>query len=332
MLFAAAWAVEAASRFEAGRNRTDTAWIVPLVASFTVLVLLVAAQAMARSRAGLGLTIVALFGALALALTDRRNTGSVSPARLLFGATSLAVIFAVQYALYRILQRFEVDPLEDARIVIARNTFSAAKAYMPVGSGMGTFVTAYAPFEKPTDAMIDTYANRAHNDVLEMLLEAGGVGLFLMCGFMVWLMIASAKVWRRNAPGTDIDRALARAAAVVIVLLIVHSLFDYPLRTGAMMAIFAFSCALMVEPGKEAEGPAEGVKTYSKPWPAAPPVDARYGVGPPTFETPAQAQPRSAERWGEDTSWPQEWLDPDKPRPATRAPNGPRPTTKPDRD
>ena len=173
MLFAGAWAVEAAVSAEAGRMQRDTGWIVALVASFTVLVLLVAGQAMARSRAGLGLTIVALFGAFAVALSDKRNTSGVTPVKLLVGAIVLAAMFAVQYALYRILERFADDPLQDARLAFARNTIAAAKAFMPFGSGVGTFVPVYARFERPEDALLDTYANRAHNDILEVWLEAG---------------------------------------------------------------------------------------------------------------------------------------------------------------
>ena len=62
-VFAAAWAVEVAAPPPSGQTRLDTRWIVPVVASLTVLVILVAAQAMARSRAGLGFTIAALVGA-----------------------------------------------------------------------------------------------------------------------------------------------------------------------------------------------------------------------------------------------------------------------------
>jgi hypothetical protein len=61
-LLAAAWAVELAVSSEVGRQQRDAAWIVGLVASFTVLVVLVAAQAIARSRAGVILAIAALFG------------------------------------------------------------------------------------------------------------------------------------------------------------------------------------------------------------------------------------------------------------------------------
>ena len=86
MLIAAAWAVEAAIAFETGRRPREGGGIVALAATFTVMVALVAAQAMARSRAGLGLTIVALSGTFALAFLDRRNETGFTPGRLLLGA------------------------------------------------------------------------------------------------------------------------------------------------------------------------------------------------------------------------------------------------------
>jgi O-antigen ligase len=327
MLFAAGWSVEAAVNFEAGRRRTDTAWIVGLAASFTVLIALVAAQAVARSRAGLGLSIVALFGTFALALSDRRSTSVVTPARLLVGSTALAVIFAVQYALYRVMQRFTEDPLQDARIAFARNTIEAAKAYMPFGSGMGTFVPVYAGFEKPQGALVDAYVNRAHNDILELWLEAGIIGIGLLAVFLVWLAIASLRVWRRDAPSElDVDRLLARAATIIIGLVIAHSLVDYPLRTGAMMAILAFACALLVEPPlHEGRAVVESV------------AGAAQREADPTTRSPMPAQPlpgpaasplQGGARWGEGLEWPDEWRQDNKHR-APGAYSGPR---EPDND
>ena len=85
------------------------------IAGFTLLVAFVAAQTMARSRAGLGLTIFALLGAYALAVADKRSTSGVTPTKLIAGATALAVIFSAQFALYRIMERFGRDPLDDER-------------------------------------------------------------------------------------------------------------------------------------------------------------------------------------------------------------------------
>lgn len=250
-LFAAAWAVDAAMTAGAWPDRKwyETASIMPLVAGFTVLVVLVAAQAMVRSRAGLGLTIIAVLGAFALAFSDYRSASGVSPFKLLLGATTLAVTFTVQFGLYRILERFAADPLADGRIPFARTTIEAAKAYMPFGSGMGTFVPVYGMFEKPEDAPADAYVNRAHNDVIEVWLEAGALGVVLMALFALWLVLRSVEVWRRAPPGArDIDHSLARAATMVVGLLMAHSFVEYHLRTGAMMAIMAFACALLIDP------------------------------------------------------------------------------------
>ena len=171
LMFAAAWAIDAALSGGSGpeQGRFTTASLVPQIAGFTVLVVLVAAQAMARSRAGLGLTIFALLGAYAIAAADKRSTSGITPTKMLIGASALAVIFAAQFALYRIMERFVTDPLQDARIPFARTTIEAAQAYMPFGSGMGTFVPVYAMFEKPQDLIANVYANRAHNDFLELL-------------------------------------------------------------------------------------------------------------------------------------------------------------------
>ena len=54
---------------------------------------------------------------------------------------------------------------------------------MPLGSGLGTFVPVYAMFEKPEDAQ-DTYVNRAHNEILEIWLETGMLGLALIVVFV----------------------------------------------------------------------------------------------------------------------------------------------------
>jgi O-antigen ligase len=255
-LFAAAWAIDIAMAIGSGhgRKRLETASIVALAASFTILVALVAAQAMARSRAGIGLTIIALAGTFALAFWDRRSASQVTAGRLLAGVVIVAMMFATQFSLYRILESFAKDPMTDARIPFARNTIEAAQAFMPVGSGMGSFVAVYGLFEKSQDTIGGVYANRAHNDILELWLETGVIGIGLMTLFAVWLAMRAIAVWRRpphgrqGIVGQEIDTTLSRSATMVVALLILHSFADYPLRTSAMMTVMAFACALLVDP------------------------------------------------------------------------------------
>jgi O-antigen ligase len=269
-LLAAAWVAESvlATGPRSRRKTRGTASIVALVGGFTVLVILITGQAMARSRAGLGLTIVALFGAIALMVSDRRSTSGTTPANVLFGAIALAVTLAIQLTLYRIMEIFAVDPLEDGRIRFARRTIEAAKAYMPFGSGMGTFIPVYATFERPEDTFGSAYVNHAHDDVLELWLETGVAGASLGGLFAVWLMLRSVTIWRRDpAPGMlEVDRQLARAATMVAALLVAHSFVDYPLRTGALMALMAFACALLLQQpiGVESRDKAEKALWYER--------------------------------------------------------------------
>lgn len=255
MPLVAAWAAGNGAPVGHAQKKFATASIVTLVLSFASLVVLISAQAMARSRAGLALTIGALLGAFALAQRDRRAGKGVTPARLVLGAAALSIFFSAQFALSRVSERFGADLLADARIAFARNTIEAAKAVMPLGAGLGAFVPVYAMFEKPQDLMINLYANHAHNDFLELWLEAGIAGPVLIGAFAIWFVLRSADVWRRSyREGLEMDRSLARAATLIIALLVAHSLVDYPLRTGAMMAIMAFACALLIDPPISSRG------------------------------------------------------------------------------
>jgi O-antigen ligase len=329
-IVAAAWAIEAVRAFEAGRRARDSRAILSLAAAFTVLVALVAAQAMARSRAGLGLTIVAVAGAFALAFFDRRDTSGFTPGRLLVGTTAFAVMFVSQFALYRIMERFSTDQWEDARIVFARNTIEAAKTYMPFGSGMGTFVPVYGTLEKPEDALLDAYVNRAHNDVIELWLEAGAAGLVLMLLFLAWLGVASWKLWRRAGAGASgIDLLLARGATLIVVLLLAHSFVDYPLRTSAMMAFMAFACGLLVAPPPGAGSGASADRAETARSKPAKRTSTRAPEQPPRSPVPAAPAPSSSsapsagapgEPWGHGIAWPEEWRNPAKPQPPPKTP------------
>ena len=48
-------------------------------------------------------------------------------------------------------------------------------------------------FERPQDIIADSYANHAHNDFLELWLEAGLAGFVLTAVFVIWFVLQSAK-------------------------------------------------------------------------------------------------------------------------------------------
>jgi O-antigen ligase len=253
ILLAACWATNGIFRTRASLKRKihDTAAIAAVVTSVAIIVVLLSAEAMARSRAGLALTIVALLGAFALAWKEWCRV-SRSTAGLVVGGIALICLFIAEFTLYRIMERFAEDPLADSRISFARNTFTAAMEYLPFGSGIGSFVPVYGMYERPSDTMIDKFVNHAHNDILEICLEAGVLGIVLMGVFAVWVVKTSIEIWRSSTFGS-IDLWLARGATIIVTLLAIHSFVDYPLRTGALMAVMAFACGLLAAPSAETD-------------------------------------------------------------------------------
>jgi O-antigen ligase len=322
LLLAAVWAIDIGFAVGSWRDRRifEARSIVAITASFLAIVILLAAEAMARSRAGMILTMVSLAGVYGLVLTDRRRrTLSATPLNFLFAAAGTAFILVVQFALYRILARFNTDPLDDLRLQFARGTIEAAWAYMPFGAGMGTFVPVYGMFEKPQDLFAHAYVNHAHDDILELWLETGIFGIALMGAFAAWFVSRAAKIWRFGSVGeNEFDRSLARAATIAVALIITHSFLDYPLRTAAMTAILAFACGLMVETlavddrateqhgrpsfDTTARGSAPRVMAVSSAA-VAPPAVATDQEPAPSHQPP---RPRPA-RWGDDVEWPEAW-------------------------
>ena len=227
-----------------------TPWTLQMIAALTAFAALIATEAMTRSRTGIALMLVAMAAVFALSVSAHDKNAGRASTRIIVGACALGLFLVMQYALYATVERFAgSDPLKDGRVAIARATIAAAKSYMPWGAGIGSFTSVYPTFEKVEDTMRDTYVNRAHNDILETWLETGVVGPVLLAGFTLWLVTRLVAVWRRGpALGHPADRLLACAAAVILLLLLVHSFLDYPLRTAAMMAVAGYCCGLLVPP------------------------------------------------------------------------------------
>ncbi len=200
-----------------------------------------------RSRAGIALLGVA--GLACIFLAWRHDRGQTNGRLLPFvlGANLIAGLIAFQFGFVNIMQRVEQsEVIEDIRWSVAKVTTEAALAHMPLGSGFGTFVPVYDRFA-PRTLLMDRYVNHAHNDWLELWLTGGVPAIVLVLCFLGWFAAVSASAWRENpGNGAVLEVALARAACIVICLLMLHSLIDYPLRTAALDVLFAICCALLM--------------------------------------------------------------------------------------
>jgi hypothetical protein len=245
--FAIAAAVWAAQLFAHGRGPRSTR-LVSLLALMGFSVLLILGIALSRSRAGvlLGLMAMLLMLPLLYGMRQQRSGRRVVAVIVLIGA-----VLSVQYALFGILQRLHADPLDDGRWVYANVVRDAIADTAPLGSGLGTFTQVYPQHEAALGAG-PGYAivNHAHNDYAELGLEAGWPFLVVALAFALLFAWISFHVWRRHAEISTESRSMRRLAWIACVLILVHSLVDYPMRTTALSVVFAMMLAMTLAPSE----------------------------------------------------------------------------------
>ncbi len=249
IMLVAAWLLKPSKNPHRG-DAIDMSKMLYLLVGFTIIVIFIAGQLMTRSRSGLGLTVIALGGIYLMSLTGlkKREKSRKRLEKLAWAGIILVGLFSSQFALFRIMDRFEAGLNEGFRITLAQITKKAAWENMPFGTGLGSYVPVFKQYET-TDTLIHghVYANHAHNDFLESWLETGLIGWIIFTVFSWWYLAKIYQVWGRpliNSP--PINQLLAKAATIIIGLFLIHCLASYPLRTAANMSIFVFSCALLI--------------------------------------------------------------------------------------
>lgn len=208
------------------------------------------------SRAGFVLSFVALIGALVLAapairryfrrLSRRRRRtamGAVAIAAVLFVA--VAILFGRNEAIARLQG---LDYTQDLRAQTLPTVWQMTQGFFPIGSGIGSFDAVYRRFE-PFNLLSTSYLNLAHNDLVQVVLEAGVLGAALIALFIGWWLWRSIAVWRAEA--SSLVRA-GRAGSIMIILVVAASAVDYPLRTGLMMMVFTIAAVWLEQAGRPA--------------------------------------------------------------------------------
>ena len=208
-----------------------------------IFVTLMAALGAAGSRTGLGLGMLAVLLSCGLIWRGRnKNVNAANFTRYVLPLAFIAILLLAQFGLVALLRIAQSDTASDLRSAITPTTIEAIQAYFPLGSGFGSFVPVYKLFEHP-DQLIPQFINAAHNDWLQLALEGGLPMIILLAGFVLWFLAATLSVWRKG--NESLEDSLLRAASIIIFLLLLHSVVDYPLRTRALMGLFAISCGFL---------------------------------------------------------------------------------------
>jgi O-antigen ligase len=213
-----------------------------LVTRIVVGSILIVAIVLTRSRSSMALMlIVLLFGFVRQVLRYRRRQGWGRLAVTIAGVLALAVGgVAIATKSYRVQQSFKrFDNLEDVRPQIWEDARSSAKRFWPVGAGMGSFDEVFQ-VDESLEYLDAKRAGRAHNDYLEVAIEAGGLGLAVIAGWIGWIAFAS---WRSLSGRL---RWQGGGAGVALLLVVLQSAMDYPLRNQTTLVLVAVFAGILV--------------------------------------------------------------------------------------
>lgn len=193
------------------------------------------------SRAGLFFGVLALAFLLVLSFERRLGRGGRYAALAGLATIALLAILASTDIATRSLERF-AGVGNDPRWLFWSWSKELVPVYFPVGSGIGSFPQVFNVLEhlawvKPT------YLNHAHNEYLEQLIEVG------IAAPILWVLVVGMIAAPLRDAWRDRTHALGRFALIggaMVLLILLHSAFDYPLRRPGIDVVFVIALGALL--------------------------------------------------------------------------------------
>ena len=129
------------------------------------------------------------------------------------------------------------------RLTVAHDCWDMIKERPILGWGLGTFPTAYPPFQS---FFSNSFVNEAHNDYAQLLVEMGSLGFLVLLWFLFLLFRAAWNKLRSGKLGVNGSVALAGILGCIGIL--VHSFFDFNLQIPSNAAWFYVLAILVTAP------------------------------------------------------------------------------------
>jgi O-antigen ligase len=214
---------------------TRLLWLLAAAAAMILLLFL------SLSRSGLLGLAAAAIGALILTHARiRRRTGSLLT---VYGVLAVAAI-AAWVNLSAIVARFDVTDGANGigRLAVWRDSAGVVRDFWPVGTGLGTYVTAMRVYQQHDRTF---YYNHAHNDYLQLATDGG----LLLAIPAVAALITFARLARRRLASDRSPVFWVRAGAISSMIAVaVQSVWDTGLRVPANAVLCAVVAAIAVHP------------------------------------------------------------------------------------
>lgn len=164
---------------------------------------------------------------------------------MMLAAVGGAIFVGGDTSLTRFATGAASDDITSNRSQIWSVTVKVIGEHMPFGAGLGAFTQAYTKLD--TSSGFER-VDQAHNDYLQVLADAGIVGLVIGALFLFWFF----REGRRNV---RIDNKFRRGIAVGAFAgcfgILVHSAFDFVLHITAVSVMFIAVLSILVATGRK---------------------------------------------------------------------------------
>jgi len=138
-----------------------------------------------------------------------------------------------------ILTKFSVES-QTSRSVIYKTSLLAQKDLGLLGGGPGSFSDIYRMYENRSQ-LSNVFINEAHNDYLQIWIELGVLGIITVISGLIWFIsIVIKALFSSNNSNYKL-----LSFCISAIVLIFHSIVDYPLRTISLLVVFTFLLLLI---------------------------------------------------------------------------------------
>jgi hypothetical protein len=214
------------------------------------------------SRAGIILGIIGLAFAIWIIKSSGQITRDNNAAmhrlirKVILPATSAAAAGVVLATVFlsrdEALRRlYAMDISDDVRLEYLPILLRISLNFLPFGSGFGSFDPVFRYYE-PDALLQPRYLNHAHNDWVELVMTGGVPAAAIALVFGMWALhrFIALRAWRP----TNSRARFACLGFAMIVLGLIASVVDYPLRTPVHALLLAFAAAWLAASGQNERG------------------------------------------------------------------------------
>ena len=213
-----------------------------LAIAAAMVLFLLTASVTTESRMGAVIVLLSLILSLVYVL---RHTGLSRAGTRWLAAAGLVTLSlgAAAFGTWSDSRMVAATVADDLRIRILPESIEAARTFFPVGAGFGAFPDIFPRFEAVED-LKPTYVNHTHSELTQIVIEGGAAAILVLLVFLGWFFRASWHAWA-TPKNSALPGAEARLCSVIMVLPLVASITDYPLRTPLMACSFAATVAIL---------------------------------------------------------------------------------------